>query len=166
MVPYLPPFLNYLANASCLFTRSQYLLTLDYMQVLPTPGGQWLTLPEEDYFQMPPFGHRTRLAQFSRIFWRRPSAAAVARSELAAWIHARYTALHPDQPAPVAVRFVTGLYRSRRQQPMPRWRKPPFESMPPADTQVVATYVVSPDGLRVSSPGSPDTPEASPCCGG
>jgi len=138
-LPGMPRLLKYLHNASCLFTESVKHWRVDYVQVQLSENGEWLTIPEEAYFQMQPFGHdRTRLHRFMDLSLSK--AGFARRAELAAWLRQRYTSHHPSHPIPVAVRFVVGQYLIRREPPAGRWHKPPLEAFRPKETVILSTH--------------------------
>lgn len=141
-VPGMPPALSFLQNVSCLFPKRVRIWRIDYIQVLPQLGGDWVTLPEEEYFQMPAFGYRTRLPRFMALTMSK--ARWASRADLASWIHQRYQTLHPDEPAPIAVRFVVGHYRAEEHAPVGRWQKPPLEAFAPQETLVKSTHEFGP----------------------
>ena len=147
-LPGMPRFLKYLHNASCLFTQSVTHWRLDYIQVRLTPDSHWITVPESSYFRMQPFGYdRTRFHRFMDLSL--DPSAETRRGELARWIRQRYTELNPDQPVPIAVRFVCARYLPPQIPPSGRWQKPPLESFRPNEIFVLSTHTV--DGTQVDA---------------
>ncbi len=137
-VPRMPVCLRYFQNISCLFTQAVNYWRLDYVQVRLQPASDWITLPQDSFFQMQPFGYRTRLNFFMDISLGR--AGYSRRAELAQWIRRRYKILHPDQPGLVAVRFVAGMYQVGRNLPQGRWRDPPLEAYSPETHSILSTH--------------------------
>ena len=114
-----------------------------YIQIQDAPGGNWSTLPEEEYFQMQTFGYRTRLFELLYYATDWPQRADAAKRELAFWIADRYKEKYPTRPAPVAVRFVAGLHRADPEKlPQGRWKKPSFEDFQKDDTYEIARYAM------------------------
>jgi hypothetical protein len=110
---------------SCLFGQAQERVSMFYVQVRYGSRPGWHDLPEHEFFQLEPFGHRNRFDRFmARFGYRREDA--VARRELAHWLAAAYRERHPEAPDIVAVRFVwADRMISADDPPRDRWRKPP-----------------------------------------
>jgi hypothetical protein len=130
-MPGWPYPLVHLTNISCLFKASVPVWYYDYIQVQPRPGQPWVTLDEHDYFRMPAFGHRTRFDEMVRR-----QLGDLSLQEVLIWVRGRYVERHPGEPAPLALRLVSGYFRVGDAIPAGRWRKPPFASVP-ADRQQV-----------------------------
>ena len=124
----------HVCQVSCLFPRRVAQWPTHYFQVMLPNDDRWLTLPEEAYSTMRPFGHRTRLQYFLDR-----AQNVRARDALAVWVRTRYLALHPDGPKPRAVRFVYGFWRPSGGVPAGHWRTPPLESFPSRDIVVFYT---------------------------
>ena len=137
-IPGMPRFLSLLQNVSALFSRGVKHWRVDYIQVLPAGSQEWITIPEEDYFQMTPFGHRTRLHELLNRTSRQ--SGHPLQAEAAAWIRKRYIALHPDLPRPVAVQFIAAQYRVGRDRPAGHWRKPDLASFRPEELFITSTH--------------------------
>jgi hypothetical protein len=128
-MPGWPYPLLHLTNVSCLFKGSVPVWFYDYVQVQPGAGRPWVTLDESEYFQMPAFGHRTRMDE---LFRRQLGDRAL--QEMLSWIRRRYHERHPGEPAPTSVRVVSGHFRVGDPIPPGHWRKPPLAAVP-ADRQ-------------------------------
>jgi hypothetical protein len=131
-MPFFPVRFLHLTNISCLFTRAVPSWPFEYLQVLPAQGGQWETLRESDYFQMPVFGNRTRLSELTRS-----ELPPQAFYELAVWVQQRYADRHGSFP--VAVRVLRTYYTGTG-APTGRWTQPPLEAVPEEARAVVFTF--------------------------
>ena len=138
-MPSLPYALTDLHGISCLFTRGTEAFSVYYVQVLLKEGEPWMTIPEEPFFQMQVFGYRSRL---HRLLGRsRRKSGEARRKEVAAWIRDRYAAWHPNEPVPVGVRFMQGIFMiGRETPPQGRWRKPPLASLPPDSFKILSSH--------------------------
>ena len=79
-----------------------------YIQVLLNSEDEWVTLVEEDYFQMITFGYRTRL--FEILYLARPSKELDGKIQrnLAEWKSKKYE--ERTRVKPRAIRFNSGIY--------------------------------------------------------
>jgi hypothetical protein len=142
-LPFFPSFLRYVHSIGNLFTHSVPIWPMIYIQIQSHGNSQWQTIPEGEYFQLQPFGHRTRLfeilfAESDRID---PEGNKARREELADWIADRYRERNPGQPPPAAVRFVIGLYRiSLDTPPQGFWRQAPLETLPENQKVIFSTH--------------------------
>ena len=135
-----PRFLRQFYDLSYLFPFSVKYLSVYYVQAQMTEGGAWVTLPMEDeYFRMPSFGYRSRLSRFSELYvrYRNNGQQFAGHAELVEWVYRRFLRLHPDRPAPTAIRIVDGLYATGNGGTYGPWRKPPLESITARLTHVV-----------------------------
>ena len=139
-MPGMPRALSFVQNVSALFPSGMKFWRVDYIQILPQGSQAWITVPESDYFQMTPFGHRTRLNQLFNITTSTGKSSSRLQAEAAAWIRVRYIAQHPDRPKPDAVRFVSAQYPVGRDAPLGYWRKPELTSFPPQNRFVMSTH--------------------------
>lgn len=110
---------------SCLFGRGSDRVSMFYVQVRHAERRGWHDLPEQEFFGLEPFGHRTRFDRFMARFGYH-EGAETARRELALWLAAAYAQRHPEQPRIIAVRFVwADRMISADDPPQGCWRKPP-----------------------------------------
>lgn len=157
-MPGMPSLLRYVQNASCLFVDSVKAWRVDYLQARLAPGGEWITLPEEDYFKMEPFGHyRTRLHRLMDVSLTKSGYAR--RAELASWIRRRYSERHPDAPKLVAVRFIAAQYPLQRAAPSGAWQRPPLASFRSEALAILSTHEFLDES---APPTAPAQPPASP----
>lgn len=138
-IPLFPSFWQTVTSTSNLFTRANYVWPVPYMQVQLQPDGEWLTLPEEDYFPMRTFGYRTRLFEALYLAVQDDEKSLAVQRELAQWIVRRYA--QANGRAPVAVRFIAGLHRSQWGQVLDgHWRTPPLYTFPDSDVYVLSRH--------------------------
>jgi hypothetical protein len=143
----IPRVITYIQRISFLFPYSIESWPIFYIQALPDGSQTWMTLDEEKFFRLRPFGYRTRLHQLlyaSKDLTGYPTGRERAddrREELARWIARRYTQLFPGLPRLRAVRFVAGFYRvQRRSSYEGHWRNPFLESFPENLKYIVSTH--------------------------
>ena len=133
-VPRMPPALSFVQNISRLFYWRINSWPIPYIQIRLHEDGEWETVPEGEFFQMQPFGYRTRLSQLVNL-----STTKVGKSfpaELAQWIQKQYPQLHPGRE-PVAVRLVVAGYIPQKQKFKGHWKNPPLDSFPSKQITVV-----------------------------
>lgn len=143
----MPRTLSYIQRISFLFPHSIESWPIYYIQGLPIGEKEWITLPEEDYFRLKPFGYRTRLHQFLYRskdltgYSKGQQAEHLRHKELAHWIVKRYAELHKQNPPLVAVRFVAAFYVVKQQSSYDgHWRKPPLDFFPVDRTYILSTH--------------------------
>lgn len=111
-------------SVSCLFGTASERVSVFYVQVRRDGRSGWEDFDESEYFQLEPFGHRTRFDRFMARFGYQPDSE-LARAELARWLAVADRARHPELPRILAVRFVWGDVVIAEQPPTGRWHKPP-----------------------------------------
>lgn len=120
-----PTTLRDLYAVSCLFGPGSARTSMFYMQVRYAERPGWHDFDEREYFELEPFGHRTRFDRFMQRFGYQEQSDA-ARRELAQWLAEAHAARHPEAPPIVAARFLWADREVRREQPpAERWRKIP-----------------------------------------
>jgi hypothetical protein len=139
-IPGTPRVHAYLTSVSCLFTLANPYTAFDYIQVQPTPGAGWVTVPDHPYFRMSPFGYRTRLDEYMR----HAQMDGPGADEFAIWFYWRYRQLHPDRPPLAGVRLVAGMIPRTLDVPAGHFRKPPLEELPPDVPRVWLTRTFGP----------------------
>lgn len=103
---HIPTTLMYFHNVSCLFTHSAERWSFYNIQVLVDGRDDWITLPDESFSPMTPFGHRSRLDRMIGQFSINPKHLGDRqKTELSQWVKARYEELHPADGTVKAVRY-------------------------------------------------------------
>ena len=140
-LPGSPALLTEVHNIACLFTHKPQGWSSYYVQLQDPASQRWTTLDQAELFPLQPFGRRTRMHRLL-VAW---EAKAGPRTEdLARWIVARWTELHPDRPPPGAIRFTrTWTIPSRDAPPAHGWVDPAWEEVPPQRRRIIATYAVA-----------------------
>lgn len=147
-IAFFPRTLTYFQRVGLLFTDGIERWPNYYIQALPENSQDWITLPENDYFRLQPFGYRTRLNQMLLPFvqyaygyqhWH--TTRMERNEEVAVWIKNRYEKLYPYQPRLKAVRIVLAWYDMNESTPVyGHWRQPPLESFPKDKVSVLSTH--------------------------
>ncbi len=125
-------------RVACLFTHKMTNWTYYYPQVLYANDSEWKTVNDRPYFQMEPFGYRTR---FDRLVTRYRRKADKQRiNELFIWLKQKIEKTNPDQPPIRSMRLVrnsvlVGEWKWKR-----RWEKPALSELPNKRTVVAYTY--------------------------
>ncbi len=140
-VPSLPKIINYLSNASCLFTKRMTNWRLYYMEAFLEDRNEWVTLPEDDYFRMPPFGYHTRLDEL--LDYIDAPSDYRKRGHLATWVKERYARLHPNSQQPIAVRFIKAWWMEHQEVPSGHWKKPRLTYFSTDKTEILSTHYFS-----------------------
>lgn len=135
-VPHLPRSLAHVSRISRLFYWRSNTWTVPYLQASFDSKDQWVTLPEEEYFQMKPFGYRTRLCQLTILsqvkLGKRPY------EELCGWVRDRYRQLHPEDTRKlVGIRLVLGIIQPKRKGHIGPWVPPDFGTFQSAEIKVL-----------------------------
>lgn len=138
--PALPRSMARLSNISCLFSRAMPTWSAFYVQYRDVPNGPWRELDTSAWFEMKPFGHRTRLHRYL-VNW--PRKADAARQELADWLAAAYRRDFPEARAPIEIRFVRARIGVRDDaRPEGPWERPELRTIPANHLEVVSTHAV------------------------
>lgn len=148
-VPGMPRTLAYIQRIAFLFTRGIPYWPVYYIQAIPEGAEEWITLPEEDYFKLKPFGYRTRLHQmlinsdYGIGFAKGRQRAKEREEEVMKWIAKKYDESHPDGPKLNALRLIRALYPTD-QKPKERghWQKPALDSFPAERLEILSAYSV------------------------
>jgi hypothetical protein len=130
-MPFVPAAFQGLHNISCLFIKAPKAWQNVYYQVRLAGSRRWTSVDEADYFEMKPFGYRTKAHRLlvESVFETRGERQ---REELARFIEQRHEALYPDRPPVVAVRFLAAHYHvgeAEMARPAGRWSRPPLEQV-------------------------------------
>lgn len=92
-------------SVSCLFDTRSERISMFYAQFRLAGEDYWRDVPEDELFQLEPFGHRDRFDRFMARFGC-GDGDQLARRELAEWLAERYAELYPESPPVVAVRYL------------------------------------------------------------
>ncbi|MBL9102707.1 MAG: hypothetical protein JNL82_17305 [Myxococcales bacterium] len=132
-----PQWLHGCHDVACLFSDRPAAWNTYYVQVR-FAGGPWQAFDVAPFFAMEPFGYRTRMHRML-IQW--GDRHEERRAELAAWLLARYRALYPEAPQPVALRFAyTWTVPRADAPPQGRWRPPRIEDVAPNRLRVLSVH--------------------------
>ncbi|OGX27319.1 MAG: hypothetical protein A3D10_05140 [Omnitrophica WOR_2 bacterium RIFCSPHIGHO2_02_FULL_48_11] len=148
-ISFFPRPLCYLQRVAFLFTNGIQQWPVYYFQALPENSEDWITLREEEYFQLQPFGYRTRIYQMFLPFvhyamgyesqWQKTSLER--NEELAAWLKQRYEAIHPQSLRLKAIQFVVVYYDINENFSLEgHWRPPPLEFFAPEKIKILSTH--------------------------
>jgi len=146
-MPGFPRTFCYLQRIAMLFTHSIESWPIYYVQVKSYSSDQWITLREENYFRLKPFGYRTRL--FTILYFSKDSLGfqkgidrdAARREELAQWIATRYARLNPNESDIESVQFVAAFYNTQEGKAVQgRWHRPRLDSFTKDQTMVISKH--------------------------
>jgi hypothetical protein len=139
-LPGSPALLDKLHNIACLFTHKPDGWGSYYVQVQRADSPAWQTIDQAELFPLEPFGRRTRMHRLLGAWRAKPSRRT---EDMARWILLRLVELHPDDPAPVALRFTRAwMIPSRDEPPQQGWVHPDWFEVPPKRRSVIVTYTV------------------------
>lgn len=125
-------------DISCLFTDRPSSRNSYYVEVRYLGQPTWQTLDLAGYFDMEPFGYRTRMQRFLARWSGKKSRG---RAELAAWLFRRHAELHPDAPQPIELRFVWAwTIPSVDEPPQGDGRPPPLSDFPPDRSRIMSIH--------------------------
>lgn len=140
-LPGTPALLSKLHNIACLFTHKPEGWSSYYVQIQQEDAPIWRPIEQAELFPLEPFGRRSRMHRFLVAWGAKPSART---EDMARWILVRWTELHPDEPAPVALRFTrTWMVPSRDAPPAHGWEHPEWFEVPPTRRRVIASYTAA-----------------------
>ncbi len=132
--------LRHMHRVACLFTKEVGAWGTYHIQVRQTPGGPWVELPLEGYFDMSIFGYRTRFHRMIGKSYRRSGGRARSR-HLALWIAERYAELNPGEPPLQGVRYVSASRTiASLLKEEGRFRKLPLAEVPRRRHRVLMTF--------------------------
>jgi hypothetical protein len=142
--PGMPRTLEYLQTIAYLFVPAKPTWPAYYIQARVAGSDQWITLPEERFFRLKPFGYRTRLSQvlarthYADGYERGQKRERARHAELAEWIAARWS---PPGGKLAAVRFLVGFtHAGDPGTASGRWQTPALEALPPERVHVLSTH--------------------------
>ena len=139
-LPHSPALLTKLHNIACLFTHKPNGWSSYYVQIQRADAPIWQTVDQAELFPLEPFGRRTRMHRLLAAWQAKPSRRT---EDMARWIVLRWVALHPEEPAPVAIRFTRAwMIPSRDEPPQHGWVHPDWFEVPPQRRKVIVTYDV------------------------
>ena len=125
-------FLNNNYRIACLFPDRVKSWSNYYFQVsLDHTGENWISLEEDAYSRMKPFGFRTRLKRMIGWTINSDNGPALQRS-MAEYVKARYEELNPKKPEVRSVRVIRIVYKSGEEEiakPAGHWAIPPLDSI-------------------------------------
>jgi hypothetical protein len=130
--PWIPKAIADRANVSRLFPREHGSFFVYELQAKSTSGGDFEPLHEHLFFQMRPFGYRTRLQRFLG------RSTPQSRLSLANWLHDRADARGISIAGLRIVRFVHLTPPS--DQVSGRYRQPSSQSAPPGTTETIGEF--------------------------
>lgn len=137
-ISFAPNTLKKVQNIACLFTEKPEGWSTYHVQLRFPGDPRWLTVDQAELFPLRPFGRRTRLHRLMTA-WRAKEGPRTR--DMARWILREYTARHPDEPAPVAIRFTKSwMIPSRDAPPQAGWEHPDWSEVPPGQRRVIASY--------------------------
>jgi hypothetical protein len=139
-LPGSPALLEKLHNIACLFTHKPTAWSSYYVQIQQADTPIWQTVEQAELFPLEPFGRRTRMHRLLAAWHAKPSGRT---EDMARWIVQRWMTLHPDEPAPVAIRFTRAwTIPSRDEPPQHGWMHPDWFEVPPTRRRVIVTYTI------------------------
>lgn len=139
-LPGSPELLNKLHNIACLFTHKPERWNSYYVQIQRADTHAWQTVDQAELFPLEPFGRRTRMHRLLAAWQAKPSQRT---KDMARWIILRWVALHPNEPAPLALRFTRAwMIPSRTEPPQHGWAHPEWFEVPPKRRRVIVTYEI------------------------
>ncbi len=101
-----PACLHDYYRISCLFTQRTRSWGVYYAQAQFQGSNQWQTLDLHDYFQLKPFGYRTRLHPLMSYSFGRGALGLKQRQELAEYLRNSLSRDKPELPTIESIRFV------------------------------------------------------------
>jgi hypothetical protein len=104
-VAVLPDWLSHQHRVSCLFINKVKGWQSYQLEVQRGGSGRWEQMSEENYFELPVFGYRSRLHRVLGHSYKRGKGAQRMR-EMGLYIKERYDQLNPDGPSLDALRYV------------------------------------------------------------
>jgi hypothetical protein len=117
-------------SVSCLFETRSERISLFYAQFRLADENHWRDVPEDELFQLEPFGHRNRFDRFMARFGC-GERDELARRELAEWLAERYAELYPESRPVVAVRYLWADVTMGDEPPEGEWAKPERSEIQP-----------------------------------
>jgi hypothetical protein len=125
-------------DISCLFIERPESRNAYYVEVRYLGQPAWETLDLAGYFDMEPFGYRTRM---HRLLARWNGKKSRGRDELAAWLYRRHAELHPERKQPIDLRFVWAWTVPSVDEPPQRNARPgPLSEFPPERTRIMSRH--------------------------
>lgn len=129
-------------DISCLFTDRPASRNTYYVEVRYPGQPAWEPLELAGFFEMEPFGYRTRLQRYLERWNRKKSRG---RQELAAWLYSRHAELYPERRQPIELRFVWAwTVPSVDEPPTGNARPPPLADFPPDRTKIMSNHFPPP----------------------
>jgi hypothetical protein len=139
-LPYSPALLTKLHNIACLFTHKPNGWSSYFVQLQSPETLAWQTIDQAELFPLEPFGRRTRMHRLLVAWQAKPSART---EDMARWIVARWTELHPDRPTPLGLRFTRAwMHPSRDAPPQHGWEHPDWFEVPPKQRRIIVSYTI------------------------
>lgn len=143
--PGVPRTLEYLHTIAYLFVPAKPTWPAYYIQARAAGSDEWMTLPEEHFFRLKPFGYRTRLSQvlarthYADGYLHGQKRERARHAELAEWIAARWSP--PGGGEVAGVRFLVGFtHAGDPGTSAGRWRTPALADLPPERVHVLSTH--------------------------
>lgn len=143
--PLMPRTINYLQRISFLFVNSEENWPIFYIQVRPQNSNTWITLNENDFFKLKPFGYRTRLNQLliyyhSEHGYEEGRGKKVNRlTELSRWIYKKYYEKYNVRLD--SLRILKSYYNINDQfSNVGHWRKPEISFVPKDRFKLIFIY--------------------------
>jgi hypothetical protein len=140
-LPGSPQILDKLHAIACLFTKKPSGWSTYYVQVRYPDRMSWETVEQSELFRLQPFGRRTRMHRLLVAWQAKPGRKT---EDLARWIVARHTELHPERPSPSSIRFTRAwMIPSRDAPPQHGWQHPDWHETSPRSRRVIVEYDVA-----------------------
>lgn len=137
-IPGMPRLLDEIQGISCLFSERPNVWHFVYIQVRRGDGHGWVTVPQEDFFPLEPFGHRTRLHRF--LLNQKMKETRLTK-ELAVWFYERWPEVYPGESMPLEVRFAYSYVEPQVDDPPEgKWEIPEWSSLARNRRQVIGSY--------------------------
>lgn len=133
--PWLPDWLRHQHRVSCLFINEVKGWQTYRLEVQRGGSDRWEPMSEENYFELPVFGYRSRLHRVLGHSYKKGKGAQRLR-EVGQYVKERYDQLNPEGPSLDALRFVR-IYMTNEMLAKQTGR---FKPMQP--NEVPASYVL------------------------
>jgi hypothetical protein len=139
-LPGSPELLTKLHNIACLFTHKPTGWSSYYVQIQRSDTLTWDTVEQAELFPLEPFGKRTRMHRLLAAWKAKPGRRT---EDMARWILVEWAARHPNEPAPIALRFTRAwMIPSADAPPQCGWEHPDWYDVPPRQRRIIVSYTI------------------------
>jgi len=149
--PGMPAWLRHQHRVSCLFINEVKGWQTYALEVQRGGSGTWEEMSEENYFELPVFGYRSRLHRVLGHSYKRGKGAQRLR-EVGRYIKDRYDFLNPEGPSLDALRYVR-IYMNNQMLSKQTGHFKPMRPEDVPDNYVVYFGELRFDGKRATNPG-------------